>query len=116
MTDSAFRFVDVSDARPRPQELWPSIIIPKKAIDGEIERLAAAPQPASGRRASLVVHPLAKPPGLGLAPGIDVTIHVVKPGEETEPNARNSMLVDMCILKLGSETGFETNLGELVAR
>ena len=97
MSDESFRLVDVSGAPPRDQDPWPSVIIPKEAIETEIARLADAPRPANGRRASLVVHPLAKPPGLGLAPGIDVTINVLKPGEESAPVVRSSVQVDMCI-------------------
>lgn len=102
MTQRPFRFVDVSASKPREQEFWPSIIIPKEAIDEEIARLADMPRPAHGRRCSLVAHPLAKAPGLGLAPGIDVSIMVLKPGEETAPLARNSTVVDMCIQGRGS--------------
>ena len=102
MSNESFRFVDVSGAAPREQELWPSVIIPKEAIDAEVSRLADAPRPANGRRATLVVHPLAKTPGLGLAPGIDVTINVLKPGEECAPVVRNSVQVDMCIAGRGT--------------
>lgn len=101
MSNEPYRLVDVSDASAREQEFWPSVIIPKEAIDAEIERLADAPRPANGRRGSLVVHPYAKPPGMGLAPGIDVTINVLKPGEASAPVARNSTIVDMCILGNG---------------
>jgi gentisate 1,2-dioxygenase len=36
------------------------------------------------------------------APGIDVTLEVLKPGEESAPIARNSTMVDMCIRGSGS--------------
>ena len=90
-------FMDVSGARPREQHQWESIVIPKESIEAEIERLAAIPRPANGRRASLIRHPSATAPGYGLAPGIDVTINVLKPGESTEPVRRNSTQFDMCI-------------------
>jgi gentisate 1,2-dioxygenase len=96
-----FRFVDVSAAAARPQELWPSIIVPKEAIDAEIERLASSALPASGRRAAAVDHPMNRAPVPALAPGIDVTIHVLKPGEHSAPIARNSTIVDMCIRGAG---------------
>lgn len=92
-----FRFVELTQAPTRPQELWPSIIVPKAAIDGEIERLAGIALPASGRRAAAVEHPMNRGPVPAFAPGIDVTIHVLKPGERTPPVLRNSTLVDMCI-------------------
>jgi gentisate 1,2-dioxygenase len=90
-------FVDVSGAAPRPQNMWPSIVVPKEAIDLEIERLLDAPRPADGRRASLIVHPEATAPGLGLAPGIDVTINVLRPGEQTLNLRKNSNMVEICI-------------------
>ena len=45
-------FIDVSGAAPREQDKWPSIVIPKEAIDLEIARLIDAPKPDNGRRAS----------------------------------------------------------------
>lgn len=92
-----FRFVDASAPVPRQQDLWPSIIVPRRAIEAEIERLADSPLPGSGRRASAISHPKNTGPVPAFAPGIDVTIHVVKPGERTPPIARNSTAVDMCI-------------------
>ena len=35
-------------------------------------------------------------------PGIDVTIEVLKPGEESMPVSRNSTMVDMCIRGAGT--------------
>jgi len=97
--------VDISGAAPREQEMWPSIVIPRAAIEGEIARLADQPRPANGRRAALIVHPLAKGPGLGLAPRIDVTVNVLKPGEATAPLRRNSNMLEMCIGGAGAVTG-----------
>ncbi len=94
---AGFRFVDASAAGAREQELWPSIVVPRKAIDAEIERLAGLALASSGRRASAIEHPMNKGPVPAFAPGIDVTLHVVKPGERTPPIARNSSMVDMCI-------------------
>ena len=33
-----YSFVDVSDTRPRKQHHWPSVIVPRAAIDAEVER------------------------------------------------------------------------------
>ena len=49
------------------------MVIPKAAIDREIERLAGLDRPANGRRSAKVVHPHAGP-SEGLAPGIDHTL------------------------------------------
>jgi len=113
MSDMEAKFVDVSGQKTTPPDLWPAIVIPRAAIDREIERLADADRPANGVRGSKVVHPLATEPGLGLAPGIDVTIHVLRPGEVTEPVRHNSVQISMCIRGTGvaeigkREFGFE---------
>jgi len=108
-----YRFVDVSAAAPREQDLWPSIIVPRRAIEAEVERLADAPLPATGRRASAIAHPRSTGPVPAFAPGIDVTLHVVRPGERTPPVARNSSAVDMCIGGVGvasiGERSFEVS-------
>jgi gentisate 1,2-dioxygenase len=100
MSDS-YTFTDVSDAKPRKQDLWPTLIVPRAAIEAEIERLASIPRPASGRRAAAISHPSNTGPVPAFAPGIDVTLEVLKPGEESLPVARNSSQVDMCIRGAG---------------
>ncbi len=50
-------FLDRTGTTPTAAPLWPAIVIPKEAIDAEIERLASLPRPANGRRRSLIVHP-----------------------------------------------------------
>ena len=97
-------FIDVSGAAPREQDKWPSIVIPREAIDLEIARLIDAPKPDNGRRASLIVHSNARAPGLGLAPGTDVTINVVNPGERTWNLRKNSNMLEICISGEGVAT------------
>jgi gentisate 1,2-dioxygenase len=63
----------------------------------EAARLAELPLPASGRREALIVHPRSSEPGLGLAPGIRVTLSVLLPGERTQPIRHNSTQVSFCI-------------------
>ena len=104
MDNQKANFVDISGVPSRPQNMWPSIVVPKEAIDKEIERLTDLAKPANGRRASLVVHPEARLPGLGLAPGIDVTINVLKPGEKTFNLRKNSTMVEICISGSGVAT------------
>lgn len=91
----AFRFVPVGE--PRAQQPWPSIIVPRQAIEAEIERLASLALPSSGVRASAISHPHNTHEVPCFAPGIDVTLHVLKPGETTPPLARSASAVDMCI-------------------
>jgi gentisate 1,2-dioxygenase len=93
MTTEA-RFVEPTT---RPLDLWPALVVPRETIDAEIARLAATPKPANGRRCALIVHPCATEPGLGLAPGIQVALHVLHPGESTAPIRHNSTRIDFCL-------------------
>jgi len=101
---SKVTFIDrVGWTAPR-DDLWPSIVIPREHIEAEIARLAALEQPANGRRRSLIVHPRSESPGLGLAPGIQVSIDVLLPGESTTPIRHNSSQVNFCIQGNGHAT------------
>jgi len=91
------KFVDRTGAKPAERTFWNPIVISKEEIDREIERLADLDRPANGRRQALITHPKAQAPGLGLAPGIQVTLSVLKPGESTEPVRHNSTQVNFCI-------------------
>ncbi len=91
------RFVDTTGERPRENNLWPPIVVTKREIDAEVERLASLPPPADGRRESLIVHPLAAGDTPGFAPGIQVKLSVLKPGEKTQPFRHNATEVNFCI-------------------
>ena len=71
-------FLDQTGERPSTLDLWAPIVVSKEAIDAEIERLAALPRPANGRRRSLIAHPRADV-GHGLTPGIQVALDVLLP-------------------------------------
>ena len=89
-------FLDRTGVAPQAPELWPAVVIPKEAIDAEIERLASLPRPANGRRRSLIAHPLNQH-SHGLAPGIEVALDVLLPGERTVPYRQNSTQVNFVI-------------------
>lgn len=94
-------FRDQTGLAPRDLDLWPPVVIAKEEIDAEIARLADLAPPQNGRRRSLVVHPrntLSK----GLAPGIEVAIDVLKPGERTLPYRQNSTQVNFVIQGSGT--------------
>ncbi len=95
------RFLDVTGQRPRDNTLWPPVIVTKGEIDAEIERLARLPAPADGRRESLIVHPLAAADTPGFAPGIQVKLSVLKPGERTQAFRHNATEVNFCIRGAG---------------
>jgi gentisate 1,2-dioxygenase len=94
-------FVDRSGAAPGPVQWWEPIVIRREDIAREIARLASQPRPADGRRRSLIVHPRAEAPGLGLAPGIEVALEVLLPGETTTPVRHSSTSVGFCIAGTG---------------
>lgn len=99
--DNGVTLIDVSGRTPREQAFWPTVILPKARIEAEIERLASIDRPADGRRASAVNHPMNTGSVPAFAPGIDVHIVVLKPGEQSAPMLRNSSFVDMCIRGTG---------------
>ncbi|WP_322062052.1 hypothetical protein [Paraburkholderia sp. J63] len=102
MTADVFNFVDGSHAAPAPIQPWSPILVPCEAIEREIERLADAPRPEDGRRSTLIVHPLCTDGSLGFGPGVDVTINVLKPGEQTRALRRNSNQIEFCIRGSGT--------------
>jgi gentisate 1,2-dioxygenase len=92
------RFEDVSGATtPTDVDYWDPVIFKADVIARQVERLASAPPPANGRREALFVHPRSAPPGVGLAPGIRVSLGVLLPREQTAPIRHNSTLVNFCI-------------------
>ena len=97
MSDRQIRFLDPAENKLEEPGKWPAVTITKEQLDDEAARLGALPAPDSGRRESLLVHPMATAPGLGLAPGIRVTLSVLNPGEETRPIRHNSTQVNFCI-------------------
>jgi gentisate 1,2-dioxygenase len=99
-------FLDRS-GNPVPQEApWEPIVIKKAMVEAEVDRLAATPRPANGRRRSIIRHP-ANTRSNGLAPGIEVALDVLLPGEETAPFRQNSTQVDFVIGGAGeAEVGY----------
>jgi gentisate 1,2-dioxygenase len=97
MTEPAARFIDMSGAKAPELTRWTPVVIPKEQIEDQVKRLAGAPAPANGRRSALIAHPESKEPGVGLAPGIRVTLDVLLPGERTQPIRHNSTQANFCI-------------------
>jgi hypothetical protein len=92
MAHSRYYFADRTDvAESKKLDLIPAATIPKEAIDEEVERLANLPAPANGRRFSRIANPLTGV-GEGLAPGIDVSISALKPGERTTPRKKGDLM------------------------
>ena len=92
------RFLDCNGEPPVSYNTqWAPIVVTKEEIDAEVERLAASPLPSSGRRESLIAHPNAREFAPGMAPGIQVRLSVLKPGERTLPFRHNATEVNFCI-------------------
>ena len=91
-------FQDVSGhAAADRNRYWSPLVVTKAQIDAEIERLADLPRPDNGRRESLIVHPMAPASAPGLAPGIQVRLSVLKPGEATAAFRHNATEVNFNI-------------------
>ena len=84
---------------PREKEFdfWEPVIFTKEDIDNEIERLADLDQPENGFRSSILAHPRAEESSLGLAPGIRVSLDVLRPGEQSRLFRHNATEVNFCI-------------------
>jgi len=92
------RFVDrVGHPSRDDNSYWAPIVVTKREIDAEVERLADLPLPANGRRECLIVHPLAEANAPGFAPGIQVKLSVLKPGEKSTAFRHNATEVNFCI-------------------
>jgi gentisate 1,2-dioxygenase len=102
MTKASFRFVENSDYSARSQNAWKPVRVPAEDIDREIERVLDIDPGLGGIRAASIVHPESVAPGLGFAPGVEVTINVLKPGESTRPMRRNSNQLEFCLSGAGT--------------
>lgn len=98
------RFQDLSGALPEPAQAWRPLKVPRAQIDAEIERLAEGPAPEGGRRVASIVHPEATAPGVGFAPGVRVSLEVLRPGEATTPVRTNGTAVCLGIRGHGVAT------------
>lgn len=81
---------------------WAPLLVPKEAIEREVDRLLdEAPvtglRDATGLRAASVVHPRAIDGIPSLTPVTEVTIHVLKPGERTPPRRGNHALLETTV-------------------
>lgn len=92
------QFIDIAGAPAADRnDYWSPIVVGKKVIDAEVERLASLPLPANGRREALIVHPQSQRYAPGFAPGIQVKLSVLKPGEKSTPFRHNATEVNFCI-------------------
>jgi gentisate 1,2-dioxygenase len=93
--------IEKVNTTPLELNFWEPIIFRSDTIQAEIDRLAGARTPPAERQVQFV-HPRSVEPGLGLAPGIRVTLSVLLPGEATEPVRHNATEVNFCIQGRGT--------------
>jgi gentisate 1,2-dioxygenase len=93
----ALSFVEDSGPAASPKEFWPALVVTGEEIEAEIARLASKTSKRGAFRRSYVVHPSSVEPGRALAPGIDVSVNVVQPGERTQDVCESSSSVAFCI-------------------
>src|SRR6059036_1155711 len=91
-----FMFIDRTGLPDEQPKLQKPLIVSKEEIEAEVERLASLPAPLNGRRMSIICNP-ATGVGNGFAPGTDITLSVLRPGERTKPIRHNSSQVNFCI-------------------
>lgn len=91
--ESGGRIVETSEPEFAGPEPWVPIKVSGAEIAATIERLSAAQ--GSACRIAYLVHP--ESAARSFAPGIEVTVEVLLPGERTSPRRRNSSLVEICI-------------------
>lgn len=98
-------FLDRSGKPSRRPQIWEPLLVTKEAIDAEIDRLAALPLPANGKRSSVIVHPASRTAN-SFTPGTSVGIDVLLPGEATQTSRTNANQ-----LEIGIRGGGKVNAG-----
>jgi len=100
MQDHVYQFVDRTGQTCQGLRLTDPCVIPKEAIDSQVDYLASLPRPGNGRRVALITNPQTGV-GHGLTHATSVALCVLKPGERTSPIRHNSSLVNFCIRGAG---------------
>ena len=104
------KMLDIGSSEPTVQSHWSPVKISRHEIAEAVERLSALDIGPGQRRTMSIVHPSSTAPGLGLTPGLQVAINVVKAGEITPSCRQNAAQVNISI----AGSGFlKTSHGEL---
>ncbi|MFG1923130.1 cupin domain-containing protein [Cryptosporangium sp. NPDC048952] len=98
--DARAQIVDASGEGPVRPTPWAPLRVTAAEIRAAIDQISAGPAPVDGRRAALLVHPESTS-GRSFAPGVEVAVEVLLPGESTTPLRRNSSLVQIGVAGAG---------------
>ncbi len=97
-TKNPAQFIESTALDRVPQRTsWPAKKVTGEEIDAQFAELEAGKPAEFQRREFLIVHPDATAPGYGFAPGTDVTIGTLLPGEQTLPRRQNTVSVTMML-------------------
>jgi gentisate 1,2-dioxygenase len=97
VTDLTARFVAADPSQSTANDIWEPVVIGAKQIAHEVERLLSLRVADPVERQVRIVHPKSCARGMGLAPGIEVRLSVLRPGEQTRPYRHNATEVGFCI-------------------
>jgi len=106
MADATVTFNAADPSVPAGNEFWEPVTVRRAEIEREVERLLSIDVADPIERQARLVHPMACSRGQGLAPGIEVRLSALKPGERTKPYRHNATEVGFCI-----EGGGRAHLG-----
>ncbi len=104
MTSPTATFASADPSVPVTPDVWEPVVINSKQIAEEAERLLSLKVDDPIERQARIVHPMACARGQGLAPGIEVRIAALKPGERTKTYRHNATEVGFCIEGAGRAT------------
>ncbi|MFW0795034.1 hypothetical protein AAFP30_14580 [Gordonia sp. CPCC 205515] len=107
--DSHTTILDTSGQPLETPTPWKPIKVSRHEIDATIDHLSSIPLPANGRRVAHFVH--LESAGRGFAPGVEVCVEVLLPGESTTPIRRNSSSVQIAIAGEGTVDVAGTAIG-----
>jgi gentisate 1,2-dioxygenase len=104
MSNPSVTFAPANPTSPATPEIWEPVVINAKQISQEVERLLDLKVDDPVERTARIVHPMACARGQGLAPGIEVRISALKPGERTKAYRHNATEVGFSIEGEGRAT------------
>ncbi len=74
-------FIDIEGDTSERSQPWMPLLVPRVAIEDAVARLLDKPGAAGQRRGAEIVHPRALTFGRGIAPGLAISVNVLRPGE-----------------------------------